>query len=147
MKTFLKSMLAIAAIFIASLTAQAQYAQYAPQSIPLPSVLAAGTTNFATPQVIGALTFRQLPLSLTIGAASPGATNTYTIQRSVDGVNYDTNAADATTFVVSIVGAGNNTWTTNWDSGGYGYFRISSIVTVGTATNVSSSYGQKLNSP
>lgn len=109
---------------------------YAPIAGIAPT-LAAGTTNYpaATAPVIGSLRWRYIGFAFTLTSASPGATNTYKLAPSIDGINFDTNTADIYSVTAYCVGSGPVTLVTNWDSYGTGYYKLISITTVGTATN------------
>ena len=159
-----KLLLILAAVGLLAMSASAQTPRYGYQPITLPGINtgvptgnASGTTNVlmgtnytvATAPVIGQLTQRYIAVSethYTLGSA--GSTNTYLFAPSVDGVNYDTNAANDITFVAkNTIGQGPVTTTTNWDTQGIGYYKLISISTNAPATNTSLSWGFKQLSP
>jgi hypothetical protein len=145
MKTkFILAALALFACLAVSTTASAQI--YAAQSLTVPTILAAGTTNLATPPTLGALKQQNVSLAATI-TASATTTNIYTLNRSVDGVNWDTNSVNLSYFVASTTGS-QVTTTTNISAAGYGYLRIATIQTIGgTVTNGTHNYGVKIAAP
>lgn len=144
MKKFLTIAFAAAVVFAVSVTtSKAQV--YAFQSIALPTTLTAGTTNLASAPVIGALKQRQIAFSATLTATAT-ATNFYTLYPSVDGVNFD--STKSVVFIGVTTGAA-NTYTTNFDTGGYGFYKLFSITTAcaGTVTNGAHSYSVKQSAP
>lgn len=150
MKTLILSLVGVA-VLLATISTQAQNGAPAVgyAVISLPATYAAGTTNIPltiAPQ-IGALKQQNLALASTISAASPGATNIYTFAKSVDGINFDTNAADVVSFQSACIGAGPVTTVTNLPTGGVTYFKLITVVTTGTATNNSFLYGVKISAP
>jgi len=146
----IKNLFLIAAIALGVLafnhTATAQ--AYSAPTISVPAALANGTTNLATPPVIGPIKQQNVAFSATL-TGTAGGTNTYTFNRSVDGINYDTNSAALITFVAATSAGQQNTYTTNFSVSGYGYLRLATITTLstGTVTNGTHSYSIKLNSP
>ena len=73
--------------------------------------------------------------------------------KSVDGINFDTNAVNVTTVTCTNVlwpsGTNSGTWVYNLAMDGVGYGRVSSILITGTLnmTNPVVTYSQKANSP
>lgn len=143
-----KTLFLIAAIALFGLafnqTASAQ--AYSSVTLGVPSILTA-STNLATPLVLGPLKQQNVALSATISGTAT-FTNTYTFQRSVDGVNWDTAAANSYTLQAVTTGAATTT-TTNAIIQGFGYLRLYSVTVVGsgTVTNNAINYGLKLVSP
>jgi hypothetical protein len=145
--SFIVSLLALVALLAVSNTASAQI--YANQSLAVPATLATGvTTNLASPQTLGALKQQNVAVSVTISATA-ATTNLYTFNRSVDGVNWDTNAANNVVLGAYVAGATPVTTTTNWSAAGFGYYRLATIQVVGagTVTNNAVSYGVKIAAP
>ena len=146
----MKKFLLIALVGLVTVGAHAQ--TYFAQSISgIPTVLTAGTTNYplASAPTIGAVKQRYLAFSTTMfGTSAVGATNIYTLAPGVDGINYNTNAADLV-YATNAVNAASttNTQTRSFDTGGYGYFKLIAITTTGTSTNLSASYGIKIQAP
>jgi hypothetical protein len=97
---------------------------------------------------LGALKQQNVAVSVTISATA-ATTNLYTFNRSVDGVNWDTNAANSVVLGAYCAGGTPVTTTTNWNTFGYGFYRLYSIQVVGsgTVTNNSVKYGVKLIAP
>lgn len=140
----MKKFIIALALLATGFAANAQIYSY--QSLTLPATLAAGTTNLATTSTIGALKQQNLALSATISATAT-TTNIYTFNRSVDGVNYDTNAVNLVYFVASTTGTPNTT-TTNMNMTGYGFLKLVTVQTIGgTVTNTAMSYGIKIQAP
>lgn len=140
----MKKFIILAAAAFTVLSASAQTYNY--QALTLPATLAAGTTNLATQQTIGSLKQQNVALSTTISATAT-TTNFYTFQRSVDGVNYDTNAVNLIYVTAWTTGTANTT-TTNIPVTGYGYLKLVTVQTIGgTVTNSAFSYGIKQVAP
>jgi len=151
----------IGALLIFCFLALSGYAQgipkYAAQALSVPgNIAAATTTNLASPQTVGQLVQQNVAISVSCFPISdnshPATTNLYVFQRSVDGVNWDTNTFNLINFAAVIptnpAAAGPATCTTNIAVTGYGYIRLSSILTgVLAITNHASSYGVKILSP
>lgn len=137
------ALLAMASI----LNANAQVPTYGFQTMSLPPVLAAGTTNLAVAPITGHMTYRRESFVSIISAPSPGATNIYSFAPSVDGIIYAYNAPYAFTFTNALVGAGSSTNAIDVDSFGLGYYKLYSINTVGTivtngiASSAGTNYG------
>lgn len=143
MKKLFIALLAVAAVVS---TASAQ--TYSAQSLSVPATLGNGVTNLASPPTIGALKQQNVALSVTISGTA-GGTNTITLNKSVDGSNWDTNSANCITFVAGTTSGQNVTTTTNLTVSGFGYLRIQTmnVTSSGTITNNSVTYGIKLNAP
>ena len=132
-----------------TLPAQNSVPSYSAQVLSVPATLATGvTTNLASPPTLGALKQQNVAVSVTVSATAV-ATNLYTFNRSVDGINWDTNAANNIVFGAVTQGATPVTTTTNWTSAGFGFYRLASIqvVSAGTVTNNAVKYGVKLIAP
>lgn len=140
---FILCLLAFVCLLATQINTHAQ--AYSSVTLSLPNTYAVGTTNLATPLVIGPIRQQNLALSGTV-SSSGAATNILTLQKSVDGVNYDSvNTITATNYTAT--GAATTT-SANISVQGYGFLRVYSITTGGnTITNNSLSYGIKLLSP
>lgn len=134
--------------FAVAATAQNSVPSYSAQSLSVPATLTGGTTNLASTPVIGALKQQNVALSVTISATA-ATTNIYTFNRSVDGIYWDTNSANLVTLQAYTPGTTLVTTTTNFTTGGFGFYRLASIQVVGsgTVTNNAVKYGVKLISP
>ena len=118
----------------------------------VPAVLAAGTTNLASPLYVDVLRSQSAPVfASTIVSGSPGATNIYTFQPAGDGILFDTNAVHAvlvTNALIVASGVATNTWAVPLGtSGNFQAYRLASITTTGTATNLTHNVQQKIDSP
>lgn len=143
-----KFIIIIAGLAIAAISAKAQVG-FAIQSISVPGVIPAGTTNLATTFTLDVRKQGRVTLGLTSTAlATPGCTNQLIFQPSVDGVNYDTNSADLLTCSNSVVGLGPVTTTTTITvPGSVGYLKCTQMITTGTSSNNAASYGIKIATP
>jgi len=135
------------AALLATVSTQAQTPIYAPSVVSLPSVFSAGTTNLASPPVLYVGKQGNAAFESTIAGTSAGVTNVYYFAPSVSGVYFDTNAAEVVLFTNSVVSGATNTVTKNLSAAGIGYFKLFSVVTTGTATNVAHYYPTKLSAP
>ena len=143
-KFLIVCLLAVVALLAFSNRASAQ--AYSALTLSIPATLAAGTTNLASAPVLGPLKQSNVAFSATL-TASATTTNIYTFNRSVDGLNWDTNGVNLIYFVAFTTGS-QVTTATNIPVSGYGYLRLTTIQTIGgTATNGTHAYGLKLMSP
>jgi hypothetical protein len=121
------------------------------QTLAVPAVLAAGTTNFtaANAPYVDLVRSQAAPMfASTVSCASPGATNIYTFQPSTDGTLWDTNAVHSVLATNAVIGTGPVTWTAPiGTSGNYKAYRLISIATTGTATNGTHNVEQKIDAP
>jgi hypothetical protein len=135
-------------VLFVGLIADAQI--YAPQTLSVPTINLTGTTNLASPPLIGPLKQQNFVLSVTTYSVSPGSTNTYVLQPSYNGTFWDTNALSALYVTNVAIGGGTNCWTRQINAAGYGYYRISAIntlVATGNVTNIDVGYSIKISAP
>ncbi len=136
--------------FLSALSAHAQYPTFAAQSLSVPTSMTKDvTTNLASPPIIDVRRQQYVALSSTMTSMNAaGSTNIYTLWPSVDGVNFDTNAANSTFFTNAMLAAGPVTVVKTINPGGYGYYKVTaSQCLTGNYTNASLSYGLKISSP
>lgn len=140
----MKKIALIAILSAFAISAKAQ--QYQVESLAVPSVLAAGTTNLASPPVMDVRKQKTVGVAFTIAPISAGGTNVYTFHKSIDGTYYDTNTTLSVTLADTAGVA--KTVVTNLSCEGIGYLKLYSIVTTGTTiTNTASKYAVKINAP
>lgn len=142
------------AVAVVGFEAEAQVPTYFPNAITLTNSYVAGTTTFILTgtNAVQAPTIyvgkqRQFALSTTVASSANGVTNIWTLIPSVDGINYDTNAPSQLLYTNAVTGVSTNTVVKSFDSLGAGYYKVWTIVTTGTSTNVAASYSTKIQSP
>jgi hypothetical protein len=146
MKTISRILAAVLMLgFIVALTQNVNAQTYAAQSMTVPSVLAIGTTNLASPPVLDVRKQSNVAVAFTINPTSAGGTNTYVFHRSLDGTYYD----DITTIsvVVASTSATQKSVVTNLSCAGIGYLKLYSIQAGGAVTNTAAKYGIKISAP
>lgn len=147
-ETTMKKLVSLAAFLVLSFAAQAQYTLVTLPNIP--SILATTiTTNLATPAIIDATKQKDVAVQFEFAQMAASTSNVvFTLQRSLDGVRWDSNV----TYTVTLpsTGTGLQTFTTNWTLGGVGYMRLVSVANttaLTTATNIAVKYAVKRNAP
>lgn len=138
MKSILAGIIAAVALLCVS-NASAQ--TYQSQSITVPSVLAAGTTNLASAPVLDVRKQDYVVFASTLNATSAGATNVYTFQKSVDGTYYD--AANTVSVTNAAANATQKTQLDQITTIGYGFLKLYSIAATGAVTNTAHKYSVK----
>lgn len=144
MKNLFKYTLAAAFVLVSHLTALAQgFSSYsAPITLLSSQFIVGGATSNYTAVIDGRLS-ENIALELTSRSHATNANAyTVTIQRSIDGSNWDTTTAHMTW---ALTGNGTNSMRhlTNFTTLGYGYFRVVSIANANpdtTLTNLSMRY-------
>lgn len=160
MKNYLKIM-SLAAFVLASITASAQTPVYGYQSLAISSTgltnqLGLGTTFWygTNGLTLGNLKYQNIAISSTIyPPTTVGATNIYCFASSLDGNNWDTNAADYIKYTnaTSLI-AQPQTVVSKINIGAIGYLRLQEVdcytPAAGTfVTNLNLGYAVKINSP
>lgn len=133
------SILAMLAIVLLASNVNAQ--TYSAQSITVPSVLAAGTTNLASAPVLDVRRQDAVVFASTLNATSAGATNVYTFYKSIDGTYYD--AANTVKVTNAPANATQKTQLDQITTTGFGYLKLYSIEASGTVTNTAHKYAIK----
>ncbi len=142
----MKKILLAFAILAAAIGAKAQ--GYAPQALPIPFVMTAGTTNLASPFVIDCRKQGRVSVAgyCSAGGVS-GCTNELVWMPSIDGIYYDTNAADllysSNYCTVAANGGTNLTIQTITVPGSVGYLKCATIIVNGISSNNVATYGIK----
>jgi hypothetical protein len=131
---------------------QAQVPTYAAQTISgIPTVLAAGTTNYplAVAPYIDTSKQTVVAFASTIkGTGAIGATNLYYFAPTVDGIYYDTNSTHLILATNTVSAATTtNTSVQFWNTYGAKGYALITIVTTGTSTNLNHAYGVKISAP
>lgn len=118
-------------------------------TLSVPAVLAAGTTNLASPPTIDCRRQQNVGVSTIVTCSTAGATNIYYFGPcDFNGSNVDTNTIDTLFGTNSCVaGVQSNNQNFNLNTKGFGYYSLFRIVTTGTATNGVHAYGVKANAP
>jgi hypothetical protein len=154
MKKMLKH-IGVAAFVLATVlfvnSASAQQAIYAPVTIAAtPTTIASTiTTNFATPPVIDCRKQQNVAMCLSFNQGSGSVSNvTYTFQKSVDGIYFDT--SNPITITLASTGTTRLDWVTNINVAGVAYLRLYSIAnttSLVSMTNYGIVYGIKIGAP
>lgn len=138
------------AVLIASaVNARAQ--RYETLSLPAVVAIANSPTNLATKPIIDVTGQQNVFLQMTVSSADSSSTTNvlFTLQKSADGIYWDTNAADCYTVTALINGTLKDVSTTNIAVGGISYLRVAvEDIKANTAiTNVLFRYSIKPNAP
>lgn len=128
---------------LAAFTSVAQLSYYSPAPEQLaffttPRTVAGGaTSNYTSGVTIDGRYQENIALQLTSTSAGTNANNyTVTIQRSIDGTNFDTTVPHLT-WVLAGNGTNSMRHLTNFATLGYGWFRVSSIANANPDTVLS----------
>lgn len=146
----MKKILAI--VTLAALVSIPALAQHF-ETISLPAVVAVANngTNLATKPIIDVTGQQNVTIAITVSSADAASTTNvlYTLQKSVDGSNWDTNAANLYTVTGNVGGGNKVVTTTNITVGGINYLRVGTI-TIGANSQITNNlfrYSVKPNAP
>ena len=139
------------AALLATVSTTVSAQTYSPQTVAQsPATLATlVTTNYATPPLIPCGKQQNVFLMFSFNQSAASTSNVvYSLSKSVDGLNFDTN--NEITVTIASQGTTRVNYGTNLNTGGAGYLRIDSIANataLTTMTNYGVGYGVKMSAP
>jgi len=129
------------AALLATITASAQIPTTGVGVIPTPTNYPAGVTNYplSTAPTIGALKQQNVAFQSVITFGTAGGTNQFIFAPSIDGILFDTNAADCISFsntCLTASGGSTNIVYSSFNTAGALYYKLIRVAVTGAvATN------------